>query len=200
MIDKRESRKITWISFMNVSNLTPTTSLQLLKGPKASARDCCGWYYAARLLWGLCKCVTVWVGVGSRIIMRKVDACLEWPPHVKARSAMTTGTKGRKHPENQDGIRVVNYPIIAECIELLFLLPNIFGRIVSWHHIDEGQSGSFFFLRGRKLNHACLYFLFSVNIRRWVFFPEYCLEKLFFWSFSCSILFLHCILSCCVSS
>lgn len=88
--------------------------------------------------------------------------------------------------------------------ELLFLLSNIFGRIVSWHHIDEGQSGSFFFLRRRKWNPAHSYRLIHINIRRWVFSPEYCLEKLFFWhfwqSFLCSILFLHCILSCCVSS
>lgn len=46
-----------------MSNLTPWTGLLFLKGPNASARDCCGWYYPARLLWGLCKCVTVGVGV-----------------------------------------------------------------------------------------------------------------------------------------
>lgn len=63
--------------------------------------------------------------------MRKVDACLEWPPRVKARSAMTTGTKGRKHPENQDSVRVVNYPIIAECTELLFLAELYHGTTLT---------------------------------------------------------------------
>lgn len=91
--------------------------------------------------------------------MRKVDACLEWPPRVKARSAMTTGTKGRKHPENQDGIRVVNYPIIAECTELLCLLSNIFGRIISWHRIDK--SVRVFLLPQMQKTKSCMFISFN---------------------------------------
>lgn len=49
----------------------------------------------------------------------KIDACLEWPPRLKARSAMTTDTKGRKQSEKQDGCKLCNYnahtvaPVIA---------------------------------------------------------------------------------------
>lgn len=54
----------------------------------------------------MCGCG--WGGGLVHIIMRKVDACLEWPPRLKARCAMTTDTKERKQAENQDGSRVGN--------------------------------------------------------------------------------------------